>query len=367
LRLVDVPLDDIEVGGRRRTDFGDIGALAKGMQLVGLLEPIVVDRNGCNDCYRLVAGERRLRAARMLKWKTIPASLLEHLTEAERREIELEENENRKSLTEHERTRTFASSKRLVENARKAKEVLAQSAQKPNQKGTKGGRPKEPDSPQAVADVLGTDRRTLERAERHFEMAEWYPWMQGNRWRQSDVLRMRERLEELPSDQAREQTMGILGAARILDPALVVELIENIAAKKPAEREEIYRLSQSDDSRERSLALTRAAHRALMADPRLSQIPVANRIRQPGGVSLNSLPVACRRGWISSGMPLRPVRLGVPVPVGFHVLDDSLLGAQHLLEMFRRTLPSGPTRSGLGRLSNRLTKICSETKKLKAL
>jgi hypothetical protein len=26
-----------------------------------------VDRNGCDDCYRLVAGERRLRAARMLK------------------------------------------------------------------------------------------------------------------------------------------------------------------------------------------------------------------------------------------------------------------------------------------------------------
>jgi hypothetical protein len=100
-------------------------------------------------------------------------------------------------------------------------------------------------------------------------MAERYPWMQGNVWRQSDVLRMRERLEELPSDQAREQTMGILGAARILDPALVVELIENIAAKKPAEREEIYRLSQSDDSRERSLALTRAAQLPPMPDPRL--------------------------------------------------------------------------------------------------
>jgi hypothetical protein len=82
MKLVDVALDNIEVGERRRTDFGDIGALAKGMQLVGLLEPIIVDRNGCDDCYRLVAGERRLRAARMPKWKTIPASLLEHLTEA---------------------------------------------------------------------------------------------------------------------------------------------------------------------------------------------------------------------------------------------------------------------------------------------
>jgi hypothetical protein len=39
-----------------------------------------------------------LRAARMLKWKT--ANLREHLTDAQYREIELEENENRKSLTE---------------------------------------------------------------------------------------------------------------------------------------------------------------------------------------------------------------------------------------------------------------------------
>jgi ParB family chromosome partitioning protein len=268
LRLVDVALDNIEVGERRRTDFGDIGALAKGMQLVGLLEPIVVDRNGCDDCYRLVAGERRLRAARMLKWKTIPASLREHLTEAEYREIELEENENRKSLTERERTRIFASSKRLVENAHKAAEVIGSMPKTSDPK--KGGRPTKGLAPQEeVARALGTSPRDIVRAERHFEMAERYPWMQGNVWRQSDVLRMRERLEELPSDQAREQTMGILGAARILDPELVVELIENIAAKKPSEREEIYRLSQSDDSRERSLALTRAAQLPPMPDPRL--------------------------------------------------------------------------------------------------
>jgi len=51
---------------------------------------------------------------------------------------------------------------------------------------------------------------------------------------------------------------------------------------------------------------------------------------------------------------------------GLDGIIDSLLGAQHILEMFRRTLPCGPLRSCLGRLSNRLTKICSETKKLKA-
>jgi hypothetical protein len=117
----------------------------------------------------------------MLKWKTIPASLREHLTDEQCREIELEENENRKSLTERERTRTYESSKRLVENARKAEEVIGAA---PKTSNPKGGRPTKGRAPQEeVARALGTSPRAIDRAERHFEMAEWYPWMQGNRWR----------------------------------------------------------------------------------------------------------------------------------------------------------------------------------------
>ncbi len=49
---------------------------------------------------------------------------------------------------------------------------------------------------------------------------------------------------------------------------------------------------------------------------------------------------------------------------GLEGVVDSLLAAQHVLEMFRRTLPKGPTRECLDRLSNRLTKILSEARKL---
>jgi hypothetical protein len=41
-----------------------------------------------------------------------------------------------------------------------------------------------------------------------------------------------------------------------------------------------------------------------------------------------------------------------------------LLAAQHVLEMFRRSLPVGATRSSRDRLSNRLTKIAIEARKL---
>jgi integrase len=49
---------------------------------------------------------------------------------------------------------------------------------------------------------------------------------------------------------------------------------------------------------------------------------------------------------------------------GLDGLIDSLLAAQHVLEMFRRTLPIGTSRRHLDRLSNRLTKILTEARKL---
>ncbi len=49
---------------------------------------------------------------------------------------------------------------------------------------------------------------------------------------------------------------------------------------------------------------------------------------------------------------------------GLDGVIDSLLAAQHALEMFRRALPIGAARRCLDRLSNRLTKIATEARKL---
>jgi ParB-like chromosome segregation protein Spo0J len=261
--IVKIPLDRIDVGERRRRDFGDIAALAKGIKRVGLLQPILVDRKG-NGRFRLIFGERRLRAHRMLKLPTIRAMLREQLTEDEYRDIELEENQNRKALLAGERSFVFA--KRVVERAKKAEQVLGDCPKTPRPKGgrpTKGVAPKE-----EIANAIGVSRRSLQEAEQHLETAEEFPWMQGNTWKQSDVLRVRERLEEAPPE-ARPQIAAVLNTATILDPVLTVTLVENLTAKTPAERLEIYNLSQSTDPRERSLALTKAAELPPMPDPRL--------------------------------------------------------------------------------------------------
>jgi integrase len=53
-----------------------------------------------------------------------------------------------------------------------------------------------------------------------------------------------------------------------------------------------------------------------------------------------------------------------PLRTGLGGVLDSLLATQHVLEMFRRALPNGTSRCRLDRLSNRLTKILREARKL---
>jgi len=53
-----------------------------------------------------------------------------------------------------------------------------------------------------------------------------------------------------------------------------------------------------------------------------------------------------------------------PIRAGLDGVIDSLLAAQQVLEMFRRTLSNATSRCCLDRLSNRLTKIVAEARKL---
>jgi N6-adenosine-specific RNA methylase IME4 len=65
-------ISDIIVGIRHRRDLGDIAALAADIGEVGLLHPVVVHPDG-----RLIAGERRLAACKLLGWQDIPVTVVE--------------------------------------------------------------------------------------------------------------------------------------------------------------------------------------------------------------------------------------------------------------------------------------------------
>jgi ParB family transcriptional regulator, chromosome partitioning protein len=66
-----LPLDAIKIGPRARQDFGDIAALARSIEAIGLLHPVVV-----TPLHELVCGERRIEAARLLGWREIPARVV---------------------------------------------------------------------------------------------------------------------------------------------------------------------------------------------------------------------------------------------------------------------------------------------------
>lgn len=264
-------ISKIDLGERRRQDYGDIAALAKGIERVGLLNPIIVDTDD-GGTFRLVAGGRRLKAFQLLKRRYIPARLFETLSDEDRRDIELEENENRKDLTEAERKRTFAASKKLVDNAKRAADVLSIVDKTPN---PKGGRPtKGSASQESVAEALGVSRGTVSNAEQHVATAERFPFMQTAAWRQSHVLAVGEALEKLPEPE-QDQAVGVLRCARILEPEDAVRLVTNISMMNADQRADVYRLSVSTDPRDTSLALTKAAQLPPAPDPRLDSLTTA--------------------------------------------------------------------------------------------
>jgi hypothetical protein len=61
-----------------------------------------------------------------------------------------------------------------------------------------------------------------------------------------------------------------------------------------------------------------------------------------------------------------PKTLPAPLRTGHDGLIDSLLVAQNLMLVLRRTLPNGHARSRLDRLANRLTKILAELRTSKS-
>jgi ParB family chromosome partitioning protein len=92
-----IPIKDIKIKKRVRKDLGDLSALKESLKLYGLMNPITLNKK-----YELIAGERRLQAAKQLGWTTINANIIDNLSEIEQLEMELEENNQRKEFTDAE-------------------------------------------------------------------------------------------------------------------------------------------------------------------------------------------------------------------------------------------------------------------------
>lgn len=157
-------LDQIDIGLRHRKDFGDIAELARSIDSVGLLQPIVVTAGNV-----LIAGERRLRAWQLTKYRNEPIPVhtvdLDQIVRGEHAE-----NSNRKPFTLSEIVAITRSMEPLVATpvGRPSAEMSASCANKPKGK-----------TVDKVAAFAGVSPRQIEKAKAVVEAAEANPDQYG--------------------------------------------------------------------------------------------------------------------------------------------------------------------------------------------
>jgi ParB family transcriptional regulator, chromosome partitioning protein len=98
--VLEVPLDRIERSPNQpRADFDEalLGELAASIAVHGVLQPVIL-RNLADGSYQLIAGERRLRAARLAGLDTIPAIVRDASDGTDSLELALIENLQRADL-----------------------------------------------------------------------------------------------------------------------------------------------------------------------------------------------------------------------------------------------------------------------------
>ncbi|HUY25377.1 MAG TPA: ParB/RepB/Spo0J family partition protein [Candidatus Saccharimonadales bacterium] len=105
----DVPIALIDPNPEQpRTNFDEasLRALSESIQAFGILQPLVVEANG--ERFRLVAGERRLRAAQLAGLGRVPAVVRPVGPDREKLEVALVENLQRSDISALDEARAFA-------------------------------------------------------------------------------------------------------------------------------------------------------------------------------------------------------------------------------------------------------------------
>ncbi len=106
--LREIPLNEIvpdENQPRRKFDQTQLDALASSIKEHGVVQPIVVSKEG--DKYKIVAGERRWRASKLAGLNTIPA-IVRSIDAQKRLELSLIENVQREDLNAIEIATVYA-------------------------------------------------------------------------------------------------------------------------------------------------------------------------------------------------------------------------------------------------------------------
>jgi len=92
-----INIKDISVKNRIRVNLGNLNQLMESIRHYGLMNPIIVTPR-----YELIAGQRRLEAVKRLGWQTIEARIVDNMSDADKLEMEIDENLHRRPLNPDE-------------------------------------------------------------------------------------------------------------------------------------------------------------------------------------------------------------------------------------------------------------------------
>ena len=160
-------IDQIQVGFRYRKDLGDLRSLADSIEEVGLLHPVVVTPEG-----RLIAGQRRLEACRLLDWTDVPVTVVD-LYQAARGEAH--ENFVRKDLLPSEIVALKRAIEPLERREARQRQGYKETALCPSATVAEGQRAYPGAARDKIARYLGVGKTTIDRAEAVVEAAEEDP------------------------------------------------------------------------------------------------------------------------------------------------------------------------------------------------
>lgn len=122
-RVLQIPVDAVEVNPHQpRKIFGhqDLEELIESIKVYGIIQPLIVTKVA--DGYQLIAGERRLRAAKIIGLETVPA-IVRQAEEQEKFELALIENVQRKNLNPMEKAVAY---QRLIDEFSLSQERVAE-------------------------------------------------------------------------------------------------------------------------------------------------------------------------------------------------------------------------------------------------
>jgi ParB family transcriptional regulator, chromosome partitioning protein len=123
-RILDIEVDKIQLNPhqpRQKFDHDELEDLINSIRVYGIIQPLIVTRIDNNN-FQLIAGERRLRSAKILNLATVPV-IVREAKEQEKLELALIENLQRKNLNPLEEAISF---KRLLDEFNLTQETVAQ-------------------------------------------------------------------------------------------------------------------------------------------------------------------------------------------------------------------------------------------------